>query len=75
MNDLAFVPALHAQAEDRAYRYGQNKGVMVYYPIFDNTIERIIYNMLNKKKNIIDQVMGDGEYSESFTKELLGEIL
>lgn len=75
MNDLAFVPALHSQAEDRAYRYGQKKGVMVYYPIFDNTIERIIYNMLNKKKNIIDQVMGDGEYSESFTKELLGEIL
>ena len=75
MNDLAFVPALHSQAEDRAYRYGQKKGVMVYYPIFDNTIERIIYNMLNKKKNIIDQVMGDGEYSESFTKELLGDIL
>ena len=74
MNDLSFVPAHHSQAEDRAYRYGQKNSVLVYYPIFDNTIERIVYNMLQKKKNIIDQVMGDGEYSESFTRDLLNEI-
>lgn len=74
MNDLSFVPAHHSQAEDRAYRYGQKNSVLVYYPIFDNTIERIVYNILQKKKNIIDQVMGDGEYSESFTRDLLNEI-
>lgn len=75
VNDLCFVPADHAQAEDRAYRIGQKNSVIVYYPIFDNTIERIIYNILQLKKNIFDQVMGDGEYSEGFAKELLGEIL
>lgn len=74
MNDLSFVPAHHSQAEDRAYRYGQKNSVLVYYPIFDNTIERIIYNILQKKKDIIDQVMGDGEYSESFSKELFKEL-
>jgi hypothetical protein len=74
MNDLSFVPAHHSQAEDRAYRYGQKNSVLVYYPIFENTIERIIYNILQKKKNIIDQVMGDGEYSESFGREFLKEI-
>jgi SNF2 family DNA or RNA helicase len=74
MNDLSFVPAHHSQAEDRAYRHGQKNSVLVYYPVFENTIEIQIYNMLQKKKNIIDQVMGDGEYSESFTKDLLRSI-
>jgi superfamily II DNA or RNA helicase len=75
MNDLSFVPSDHSQAEDRAYRYGQKNSVLVYYPVFENTIEMIIYNILQKKKNIIDQVMGDGEYSESFANLLLSEIL
>lgn len=74
MNDLSFVPADHSQGEDRAYRYGQKKSVLVYYPVFENTIERIIYNILQRKKNIIDQVMGDGEYSETFSKELINEL-
>ena len=60
MNDLSFVPAEHAQAEDRAYRYGQKSNVLVYYPLFDNTIEGAIYDILNKKKQIINTVMGDG---------------
>jgi SWI/SNF-related matrix-associated actin-dependent regulator 1 of chromatin subfamily A len=59
MNDLSFVPAEHAQAEDRAYRYGQKNNVLVYYPIFENTIEVVIYDILNKKKKIIGTVMGD----------------
>jgi len=73
-NDLSFVPADHSQAEDRAYRYGQKNSVLVYYPVFENTIEMTIYNILQKKKDIIDQVMGDGEYSESFGSELVKNI-
>jgi len=75
MNDLSFVPAHHSQAEDRAYRYGQKNSVLVYYPVFENTVEKIIYNILQKKKGIIDQVMGDGEYSESFSKDLIKSLL
>ena len=75
MNDLSFVPADHSQGEDRAYRYGQKNSVLVYYPVFENTIEKIIYNILQKKKNVIDQVMGDGEYSESFSKDLIKQLL
>jgi SNF2 family DNA or RNA helicase len=59
MNDLSFVPAEHSQAEDRAYRYGQKSNVLVYYPIFENSIEGAIYDILNKKKQIIRTVMGD----------------
>ena len=75
MNDLSFVPADHSQGEDRAYRYGQKNSVLVYYPVFENTIEKIIYNILQKKKGIIDQVMGDGEYSESFSRDLIKHLL
>jgi SWI/SNF-related matrix-associated actin-dependent regulator 1 of chromatin subfamily A len=74
MNDLSFVPSHHFQAEDRAYRQGQMKDVLVYYPIFENTIEQIVYNILQRKQEVIDQVMGDGEYSENFSKELIKEL-
>jgi len=74
MNDLSFVPAHHAQGEDRCFRMGQKKCVSILYPIFENTIEMIVYNILEKKKNIIDEVMGDGEYSESFTTDLVKEL-
>ena len=74
MNDLSFVPAHHSQAEDRAYRYGQKNSVLVYYPVFENTIEMQIYNILQKKKGIIDQVMGDGEFGDTFAKELLKDL-
>jgi SNF2 family DNA or RNA helicase len=72
MNDLSFVPAEHAQAEDRAYRYGQKNNVLVYYPIFENTIEGVIYDILNKKKKVIGTVMGD-EIQES--GDVVEEIL
>jgi SWI/SNF-related matrix-associated actin-dependent regulator 1 of chromatin subfamily A len=72
MNDLSFVPAEHAQAEDRAYRYGQKNNVLVYYPIFENTVEGVIYDILNKKKKVIGTVMGD-EIVESV--DVVEEIL
>ncbi len=72
MNDLSFVPAEHAQAEDRAYRYGQKNNVLVYYPIFENTIEGVIYDILNNKKKVIGTVMGD-ELQES--GDIVEEIL
>jgi SWI/SNF-related matrix-associated actin-dependent regulator 1 of chromatin subfamily A len=72
MNDLSFVPAEHAQAEDRAYRYGQKNNVLVYYPIFENTIEGVIYDILNAKKKVIGTVMGD-EVSDS--GDVVEEIL
>lgn len=60
-NDLSFVPSDHSQAEDRAYRFGQKSNVSVFYPVFENTIEMIIYDILQRKKNVIDTVMGDNE--------------
>tara|TARA_R110002051_G_scaffold248048_3_gene307558 strand:+ start:1936 stop:3669 length:1734 start_codon:yes stop_codon:yes gene_type:complete len=70
-NDLSFVPSDMSQCEDRAFRIGQHKKVSCMYPIYDNTIERTIYELVNKKKSVIDTVMGDNINEE----DILGEIL
>lgn len=75
MNDLSFLPSDMAQAEDRAYRYGQKNNVLVYYPLFENTIEGIIYDIVNKKKRIIATVMGDDNNDETnIVEEILNII-
>ena len=75
INDLSFVPGDLAQAEDRAYRYGQKNSVSVYYPIFDNSIEGIIYDMVNQKKQNIGTVMGDNlEEKGDFISNIMNKI-
>jgi SWI/SNF-related matrix-associated actin-dependent regulator 1 of chromatin subfamily A len=75
-NDLSFVPSDHSQAEDRAYRYGQKSNVSVFYPVFENTIEMIIYDILQNKKNVIETVMGDNENTmgESVMESLISSL-
>jgi hypothetical protein len=73
-NDLSFLPSDMAQAEDRAYRYGQKCNVLVYYPIFDNTIEAIIYDIVNEKKKNISIVMGDNQSTTDAAEEILKRI-
>jgi len=74
MNDLSFLPSDHAQAEDRAYRIGQKNNVLVYYPLFENTIEGVIYDILNAKKQVIATVMGDNIGGADFVEEIMSRI-
>ena len=74
MNDLSFLPSDHSQAEDRAYRYGQKNNVLVYYPIFENTIEGIIYDILANKKQVISTILGDNQNSPDAAEEILKRI-
>ena len=48
--------------------------LLVYYPIFDNTIEGIIYDILKKKKNIFETVMGDKTDDGDYVKEIMDLI-
>ena len=73
-NDLSFVPSDHSQAEDRAYRYGQKNSVLVYYPLFENTIEGAIYDILIRKKGIFETVMGDNLDRGSVAELILDSI-
>jgi SWI/SNF-related matrix-associated actin-dependent regulator 1 of chromatin subfamily A len=74
MNDLSFLPSDHAQAEDRAYRYGQKNNVLVYYPLFENTIEGVIYDILANKKQVISTVLGDNQNTVDAAEEILKRI-
>ena len=75
MNDLSFVPAEHSQAEDRSHRIGQKNSTSVYYPLFENTIEGAIYDILNRKKKIISTVMCDDMFDEAnIIEEMLNLI-
>ena len=75
MNDLSFVPAEHSQAEDRSHRIGQKNSTSVYYPLFENTIEGAIYDILNRKKKIISTVMGDDMFDEASSIEEMLNII
>ena len=75
MNDLDFVPANHAQAEDRAWRIGTTSTVNIYYPIVDGTLDVQIFNILQKKKDIINTVMGETTESLDISEDIIGELI
>lgn len=56
-NDLDWVPANHWQAEDRAYRIGQEYPVNVYYFTATGTIEEFIAEILETKSQLITDVV------------------
>jgi SNF2 family DNA or RNA helicase len=45
------------QSLDRAFRIGQTKNVICYFPLFDNTIDTIVYEVLDKKRDIINMAI------------------
>ncbi len=54
-------PAVENQATDRAYRIGQKNRVQVYKLITAGTIEEKIYQLQQKKHDLIDSVIKPGE--------------
>lgn len=56
--DRWWNPAVENQATDRVYRYGQNRGVHVLKLVTKNTIEEHIHNLIEKKKNLFEGVLG-----------------
>ena len=55
--DMEWSPEIHAQAEDRAHRIGQEGTVNVYYYVMEKTIEEDIVDLLEAKRRIIKEVM------------------
>lgn len=52
-------PAVEAQATDRAYRIGQDKPVFVYKLIAAESVEERVLQMQERKKGLIDGLLGD----------------
>ncbi|MDQ0954335.1 superfamily II DNA or RNA helicase [Streptomyces phaeochromogenes] len=59
--DRWWNPAVEAQATDRAYRIGQTRPVQVHRLIAEGTIEDRIADMLVRKRELADSVLGSGE--------------
>ncbi|GHE61498.1 helicase [Streptomyces spiralis] len=59
--DRWWNPAVEAQATDRAYRIGQNRPVQVHRLIAEGTIEDRIADLLHRKRNLAEAVLGAGE--------------
>jgi SWI/SNF-related matrix-associated actin-dependent regulator 1 of chromatin subfamily A len=71
-NDLDWVPANHAQAEDRIMRIGQKRNVLIYYPLIDETFDVDMFHKLAQKKKIINKILGEDDNS---LKETLAKYL
>lgn len=70
MNSLDWVPGNHEQAEDRAYRIGQKETVNIYYMLIDDTIDTLVWDILNEKKKIIGTIMGEDDIITEFLNKL-----
>ncbi len=57
--ELGWIPADHDQAEDRLHRIGQKDNVTCYYFLAQNTIEETIYNLIQEKRKIFQELMQD----------------
>ncbi|MCA0971618.1 DEAD/DEAH box helicase [Halobacillus litoralis] len=59
--DLWWNPAIEEQAAGRAHRIGQERVVQVIRMISEGTIEERIYQLQQKKRDLVDQVIQPGE--------------
>ncbi|WP_138755599.1 DEAD/DEAH box helicase [Paenibacillus sinopodophylli] len=74
--DLWWNPAVEQQAADRAHRIGQKNVVQVIRLVAQGTVEDKMYELQQKKKNLIDEVIQPGEESlSSLSEQEIREIL
>lgn len=74
--DLWWNPAVEDQASDRAHRIGQTRRVQVMKFVAMGTIDEKIYELQQKKKELIDKVIDPSEtLLTSLTEEELREVL
>lgn len=74
--DLWWNPAVEEQAADRAHRIGQTKVVQVIKLVARGTIEEKIYELQEKKKHLVEEIIDPAEkVSYTLTEEDIREIL
>jgi len=73
-NDLDWVPTNHWQAEDRAYRIGQQGAVNVQYLVARDTVDEFVQNVLKVKGALIEAVVEGRALSPLATRDVLSEL-
>lgn len=59
--DLWWNPSVENQASDRAYRIGQHQNVMIYRLMSENTLEKRIDDIIQRKKYLSDVTVSKNE--------------
>ena len=72
--NLEWNPALEDQASARAYRRGQTKNVFIYRLFYENTIEQIVNERIEKKREMSD-VAVVGTEGEQNKKDLIAALV
>ncbi|MBD2848148.1 SNF2 helicase associated domain-containing protein [Paenibacillus sp. IB182496] len=67
--DLWWNPAVEQQAADRAHRIGQQQVVQVFRFVTEGTIEEKMYELQQRKKDLVDTVVTAGEQGTSSLSE------
>jgi len=67
--ELAWTPGSMIQCEDRAHRIGTLSSVQIFYLIAKDTIEEHLCNMIQKKYEVITDVL-DGKFMKTVKSEM-----
>lgn len=73
---MGWTPGEHDQAEDRCHRIGQKNNVQIWYLLASGTIDEDIYDLVDRKRTIVDAVTeGDEIEQQSLVKDLMKRLL
>lgn len=68
--DLEWTPALNEQAQDRIYRIGQNRAVLITQLVADTYLDRRITALLGTKTGLINSTVEAAKVSKDFVASL-----
>jgi len=72
---LPWTPGLQDQAEDRAYRNGQLRMVVVKIPLVEESIDQGLWAMLTAKRLVARELIEPGDAEEKAKQELAAVLL
>lgn len=73
--ELPWHPADAEQCEDRCHRIGQKDSVQCSYFLGANTIDEYIYDIIEKKRSIVNQVTGAEDNIETVEKNMVDQLI
>jgi superfamily II DNA or RNA helicase len=68
-------PAVEDQAADRAHRIGQERPVIVYRLVAEETVEERILALQQRKRELADAALGEADRATAITRDELLELL
>ncbi len=72
--DRWWNPAKENQATDRVHRIGQSRGVQVFKLVTKNTIEEHIHEIIERKKGLLEQIVGSDDQINYLSREELLQV-